>query len=366
MKVLVTGANGFIGKNLVVRLNELDIAVETYTRDNSVDDLPKSLKKVDLVFHLAGENRPLDDSAFEATNIRLTESICNTISLLNKQIPIVYASTVQAENHTAYGKSKLKAELLINKFESDTGNPGLIYRLPGVFGKWSKPNYNSVVSTFCYNICNNIPIQINDASSELNLVYIDDVVEEFVSLTQGRINKPQLSVRPKYTITVGELANQIKLFNESRVSLISEKVGEGFIRKLYSTYVSYFSPKQFSYSIPSFDDERGEFAEVLKTKDSGQFSFFSVEPGMTRGGHYHHSKTEKFLVVRGDAKFGFKNIISGETQEIFTSEEKFEIVETIPGWAHDITNIGLEKMFVILWANEIYDRNNSDTIQFYL
>jgi UDP-2-acetamido-2,6-beta-L-arabino-hexul-4-ose reductase len=189
------------------------------------------------------------------------------------------------------------------------------------------------------------------------------VIKEFVSIVQGeKVNNKELSIQPEYKITVGELANQIKSFRESRNSLISERVGGGLIRKLYSTYVSYFSPEHFSYSLFNFNDERGMFAEVLKTKDSGQFSFFTAEKGVTRGGHYHHSKTEKFLVVQGEAKFNFRHIISNKTYEINTSGNKLKIIQTVPGWSHDITNIGVEDVIVMLWANEILDRENIDTV----
>ncbi len=208
-----------------------------------------------------------------------------------------------------------------------------------------------------------MPIQVNDPSFELSLVYIDDVVEEFVGVIQGyRSGGKVPSVQPEYKIKLGALANQIKIFRESRDSLITEKVGSGLVRKLYSTYLSYISPEQFSYLIPSYGDERGMFAEMLKTKDSGQFSFFTAKPGVMRGGHYHHSKTEKFLVVQGEVKFGFRHIISNESYEIITSSKELKIVETVPGWSHDITNIGVEDMVVMLWANEIFDPDNPDTI----
>jgi UDP-2-acetamido-2,6-beta-L-arabino-hexul-4-ose reductase len=232
-----------------------------------------------------------------------------------------------------------------------------------VFGKWCKHHYNSVVATFCHNISHDLPIQMNNPDFELSLVYIDDVVEEFVKIIQGaKGDKKELSVQPEYKIKLGDLADQINTFRESRDSLITERVGSGLVRKLYSTYLSYLSPKQFSYSIPSYGDERGMFAEMLKTKDSGQFSFFTAKPGVTRGGHYHHSKTEKFLVIQGEAKFGFRHIISNETHEIVTSVNKLKIVETVPGWSHDITNIGTGEMVVMLWANEIFDPDNPDTI----
>jgi len=290
-------------------------------------------------------------------------SICDALRSSGENTPIILASSTQAEIENAYGKSKLNAEAAVKTLEIDTGCPVYVYRLPGVFGKWCKPHYNSVVATFCHNISHNLPIQVNNLDFELSLVYIDDVVEEFVKIIQGaRDNKKELSIQPEYKIKLGDLATQIERFRESRDSLVSERVGDGLIRKLYSTYVSYLSPEEFSYSIPSYNDERGMFAEMLKTKDSGQFSFFTAKPGVTRGGHYHHSKTEKFLVVQGKARFGFRHVVSGETHEIISTSKELKIVETVPGWSHDITNIGAEEMIVMLWANEIFDPDNPDTI----
>jgi len=363
MNVLVTGSNGFIGKNLIVRLNELDIQVATYTRKNSTQDLEELIKGADCIVHLAGENRPKDEKDFDVVNVGLTASICDVVRSSGKNIPIILASSAQAEINNAYGKSKLDAEVAVKALEIDTGCPVYVYRLPGVFGKWCKPHYNSVVATFCHNISHDLPVQVNSPDLELSLIYIDDVVEEFIKVIQGvKGDKKELSVRPEYKIKLGDLANQIKIFRESRDSLITERVGSGLVSKLYSTYLSYISPEQFAYSIPSYGDERGMFAEMLKTKDSGQFSFFTARPGVTRGGHYHHSKTEKFLVIQGEARFGFRHVALDETHEIVTTSKELKIVETVPGWSHDITNIGTEDMIVMLWANEIFDPDNPDTI----
>jgi UDP-2-acetamido-2,6-beta-L-arabino-hexul-4-ose reductase len=363
MRVLVTGSNGFIGKSLIVRLNELGISYEVFTRKNSTKDLQGLIKKSDFVIHLAGENRPEDEGDFEVVNSRLTLLICDEIRLIEKNIPIILASSTQAECDNLYGRSKFSAEKAVKNLENDTGNFSYIYRLPGVFGKWCKPNYNSVVATFCYNISHDLPIQVNNPSFELGLVYIDDVIEEFIKVIQGKrgVEKAPL-VQPEYKIKLGDLAEQIKIFRESRDSLITERVGNGIVHKLYATYLSYLSPAQFVYSIPSYGDERGMFAEMLKTKDSGQFSFFTAKPGVTRGGHYHHSKTEKFLVIQGKARFGFRHVVSDETHEIITTSKELKIVETVPGWSHDITNIGTEEIIVMLWANEIFDPDNPDTI----
>jgi len=365
MNVLVTGANGFIGKNLIIHLNELEIHSLIYTRENSIQDLSDLIKKSDFIVHLAGENRPIDEKDFDTVNAGLTSLICNEIRLIEKNIPIILASSTQAEHDNSYGKSKLNAEIAIKNLANDTGNSVYTYRLPGVFGKWCKPNYNSVVSTFCHNISHDIPIQINNPSFELNLVYIDDVVEEFVRIIQGRQgDKKELSVQPEYKIKLGDLAAQIELFRESRDSLITEKVGSGLIRKLYSTYVSYLSPENFSYSIPAYTDERGIFAEMLKTQENGQFSFFTIEPGLTRGGHYHHSKTEKFMVIKGTACFKFRHIITNETYEIITNDNQPTIMDTAPGWSHNITNIGTSKLIAMLWASEVFDKNHPDTIEY--
>ena len=247
------------------------------------------------------------------------------------------------------------------------GSSVYIYRLPNVFGKWARPNYNSAVATFCHNISQGVPIQVNDPAAKINLVYIDDVIASFLQVMDGQLIGTDLvkdgfvEIEQQYQISVGELADQIQSFKDSRDTLITENVGSGLVRALYSTYVSYLEAKQFSYQVPKYGDERGVFVEMLKTKDAGQFSFFTAHPGITRGGHYHHSKTEKFLVIKGKACFRFRHMFTGEFYELHTSGEQPEIVETVTGWTHDITNVGDDEMVVMLWANEIFDRENPDT-----
>jgi len=363
MRVLVTGANGFIGKNLIVHLHEQGIESVLFTHDMPISDLDTALDSVDFVFHLAGVNRPNNDAEFAETNTGLTEKLCDFIRTSGRSTPVLYTSSIQAEADNLYGLSKLAAEDALQALENDTGSPVYLYRLPNVFGKWSRPNYNSVVATFCYNIANDLPIQINDPSALVHLVYIDDVIKDFLQVLEDRpagVVRPE--VMPNYTITVGEMAAQIKSFKTSRESMITEPVGSGLVRALYSTYLSFFKPEQFSYLLTAHVDPRGRFVEMLKTKDSGQFSFFTAHPGVTRGGHYHHSKNEKFLVIQGSAKFGFRHLVTGETYEKFTDGEKPEVVETVPGWSHDTTNIGSNEMIVLLWANEIFDRQYPDTI----
>ena len=365
MRVLVTGANGFICKNLLVHLHEQGIESVLFTRGMALSDLATVLGGVDFVFHLAGVNRPKDVSEFSENNTGLTEQLCNLIRASGRQIPVLFTSSIQACTGSPYGISKIAAEDALVALERDTGSPVYLYRLPNVFGKWSKPNYNSAVATFCHNIVNELPIQINDSLSIVHLVYIDDVVKDFLRLLQEQpVGVVRPEVFPVYTITVGELANQIKLFKAFRESMLTEAVGVGLTRALHSTYLSFLRPEQFSYTLTAHADVRGRFVEMLKTKDSGQFSYFTAHPGVTPGGHYHHTKNEKFLVVQGKARFGFRHIVTGETYEKFAEGEKPEIVETVPGWSHDITNVGDNEMIVLLWANEMFDRQNPDTIAY--
>jgi len=365
MRVLVTGANGFIGKNLIVHLQENGIEAVPFTRDMTQHDLAAALDGVDFVFHLAGVNRPKDTAEFAEGNTGLTEQLCDLIRASGRQIPVLYTSSIQAKADNPYGVSKLAAEEALVALERDTGSPVYLYRLPNVFGKWSRPNYNSAVATFCHNIANDLAIQINDPTAPVRLVYVDDVIKDFLRLLDDRragVVRPEVS--PVYTITVGELADQIRAFKASRVSMVTEAVGTGLTRALYSTYLSFLRPEQFFYTVPVHADPRGRLVEMLKTKDSGQFSFFTAHPGITRGGHYHHTKSEKFLVIQGKARFGFRHIVTGDTYELFTDGEKPEVVETVPGWSHDITNVGSNEMIVMLWANEVFDRQNPDTITY--
>lgn len=368
MRVLVTGANGFIGKNLLLHFQEKGgIDVVPFTREHSVDDLPALLDGVDWVFHLAGINRPQHPEEFVTGNTGLTEQLCAAIKASGKQIPVVYTSSIQAERDNDYGSSKRAAEEALLALRQDTGNPVYIYRLPNVFGKWARPNYNSVVATFCHNVARDLPIQINDPSAVIRLVYVDDVVDSFMGLLAGvesintRADNAYVEVAPEYRISVGELADQLYRFKATRDNLITEPVGTGLVRALYSTYVSYLPPERFTYPVQQHSDARGVFVEMLKTPDAGQFSFFTAHPGITRGGHYHHSKTEKFLVIKGKACFRFRHMLTGEFYELHTSGEHSEIVETVPGWTHDVTNVGDDELICMLWANEIFDRDKPDT-----
>jgi len=370
MKVLITGANGFLGKNLQLHFaGRPDIEVVCFNRSNDLAQLSAMIQGVDFVFHLAGVNRPIDPVEFVLGNTDLTQGLCNAIASVaestGKKVPVVYTSSTQAANKNAYGDSKRGAECALMELQRSNGVPVHIFRLPNVFGKWCKPNYNSVVATFCHNISRGLPIQVSNPASPVTLVYVDDVMKRFIQIMDGADAAVDAAgfatISPQYTTTVGELALQFQGFKDARTTLMTERVGTGLMRALYATYVSYLPVESFSYTVPQYSDPRGVFAEMLKTPDCGQFSYFTARPGITRGGHYHQSKTEKFLVIKGHAHFKFRHMQTGQCYELFTTGEKAEVVETVPGWTHDITNIGKDEMVVMLWANEVFDRNHPDT-----
>ncbi|OOY22036.1 capsular biosynthesis protein [Thioclava sp. DLFJ5-1] len=367
-RILVTGSQGFVGRNLMVRLGEeADVVVARFDRGDDSARLENLLAEADVVIHLAGENRPKDERAFDEINAGLTVKLCDAIQrefdTSGRHVALLLASSIQAECDTPYGRSKLAAEQAVRALAQETKNPAIVFRLPGVFGKWGRPNYNSVVATFCHNIARGLPIRIDDPDASLRLAYIDDVLNAFLSA----LKSPEpgfyfADVDPTYVTTVGELAALLQAFETSRAKLRTERVGTGLVRALYATYLSYLPEDRFAYDIPQHGDERGVFVEMLKTPDCGQFSYFTANPGVTRGGHYHHTKSEKFLVIKGEALFRFRHILSGEKLEIRTSNDKPRVVETIPGWSHDITNIGEGELVVMLWANEVFDRQHPDTI----
>lgn len=363
MKVLITGANGFVGKNLLAHLRERkDVEVLRFCRGDNIASLHSLVSEVDFIFHLAGVNRPQFVEEFKLGNADLTQALCAAVEASGRNVPILYTSSIQAELANAYGDSKREAEDALLNLSMKFGNSVHLYRLPNVFGKWARPNYNSAVATFCYNVANNLPVSINDANAKISLVYIDDVISSFISVMDGaQAGNPFVEIDQNYSITVGDLSAQLHAFKDSRKTMIAERVGTGLVRALYSTYLSYLPPEEFAYEVPKYGDARGVFVEMLKTKDSGQFSYFTAHPGITRGGHYHHTKTEKFLVISGKAHFRFRHITSGEYYELFTEGEVPKIVETVPGWSHDITNVGEREMIVMLWANEIFDRELPDT-----
>lgn len=364
MRIVVTGSDGFIGRNLRWHLRERGheevVGVDIGTGET---EARRALGEADFVFHLAGVNRPKDPEEFAEGNARYTERLCDTLASAGRKAAIVFASSIQAELDNPYGRSKRAAEETLLRHAERTGARAHVFRLANVFGKWCRPNYNSAVATFCHNIARGLPITVNDPTAPLRLVHVDDVVKAFADLlsTSGA-RSGFAEAGPVYATTVGEVAATLRGFAESRASLVTPRVGTGLVRALYSTYVSYLPPEAFAYPLRRHSDARGVFMEVLKTPDCGQFSYFTAHPGVTRGGHYHHGKTEKFLVIQGSARFGFRNIDTGETHEMFTRGGEGLVVETVPGWTHDITNVGEDELVVMLWANEIFDPQRPDTI----
>jgi len=362
-KIAVTGCRGFIGQNLVRRLEELGFEIGRISHDDDDVSVRAALAGSCAVFHLAGVNRPTDEVEFQSGNVGMTQRLIGLFREDQMRLPVIYASSIQAERNNSYGRSKRQAEELVAAFGREQMTAVHIFRLPNVFGKWAKPNYNSVVATFCYNLARDLPIVVNDPEAPLRLVYIDDVVDAFIALLDDAESAVRDGVvKPEYVTTVGYVAALIQSFRDSRRTLLTDAVGSGLIRALHATYLSYLPPAEFSYTLKSNTDPRGAFVEVLRTVNCGQFSYFTAHPGVTRGGHYHHTKTEKFLVVQGKARFGFRHILTGERFEVFASGSEPMVVETVPGWVHDVTNIGDQMMIVLLWANELFDQSRPDTI----
>jgi UDP-2-acetamido-2,6-beta-L-arabino-hexul-4-ose reductase len=363
MKIGITGASGFVGRNLQWRLREAgytDVRLIAHQADDAT--LIEQLTGLDFVFHLAGVNRPQDLVEFDDGNADFSLRLAAILGSLPGRPRIAFASSTQAVLDNVYGRSKRAAEDALMHYQRQCRTPVYIFRLTNVFGKWCRPNYNSVVATFCHNIARDLPVTINDPSSPLRLVYIDDVIDQMLALLGP--TPPEggfVEVSPTYETTVGQLAATLRGFRQTRDGLLTDRVGTGLTRALYATYVSYLPTEAFSYEVPRHADPRGVFVEMLKTPDCGQFSYFTAGPGITRGEHYHHTKTEKFLVIKGTAHFGFRQIDTAETHEIVTRGGEGVIVETIPGWTHNITNIGDDELIVMLWANEIFDRRRPDT-----
>jgi UDP-2-acetamido-2,6-beta-L-arabino-hexul-4-ose reductase len=366
MRIVITGGDGFIGRNLRLRLRERghdDLVI--LERDTPASEFAAALASADFVYHLAGVNRPVDVSEFDTGNRGLTALVCDALRATGRPVPLVYTSSTQATLDNPYGASKRASEAEAARYAADSGAPVRLFRLPNVFGKWCRPNYNSVVATFCHNVARGAPITVNDPSAPLRLVYVDDVVEAMVGLLEDPGpggEAVSTDVEPVWTATVGEVATMLREFAASRDSRVVQRVGTGFPRALYATYLSYLPPDAFAYPLAPHTDPRGVFAEMLKTPDCGQISFFTAHPGVTRGGHYHHTKNEKFLVVTGRARFGFRHVVTGEEHELVISGGDARVVETVPGWAHDVTNVGEGEMVVLLWANEIFDPEKPDTI----
>lgn len=364
MKILVTGSQGFVGKNLVAELRNRGYEdIFEYTRDTERSLLEEYTKECDFVFHLAGVNRPKEEQEFMEGNFGFTSELLDLLKKHNNKAPVLISSSIQAERDNPYGKSKKAGEDLLFNYKKETGTEVLVYRLANLFGKWSRPNYNSVVATFCHNIARDMEIQVNDPEAELSLSYIDDVVKEFIQAMEGNPTRDgEFCIVPVvHKIKLGRLAELIKSFKTSREDLFIPDMRDPFTKKLYSTYLSYLPEDEFSYELKMNVDDRGSFTEFIKSPERGQVSVNVSKPGITKGNHWHHTKNEKFLVVSGEGLIQFRDINSEEIVEYRVSGDKLEVVDIPTGYTHNIINVGDTDLVTVMWANEIFDPENPDT-----
>ncbi len=375
MNILITGAKGFIGRNLVAELNNIkeekakgyglsaDLNIFEYDMGTNPSLLDGFCRDADFVFHLAGVNRPKEQGEFMEGNFGFTSTLLDALKSHGNNCPVMLASSIQAELDNPYGVSKKAGEDLLLQYGKETGAKVYIYRFPNVFGKWCKPNYNSAVATFCNNVANDLPILVNDRSVNMTLVYIDDVVRELISALEGKPAKVGefCCVPVEHKITLGEIVDLIYSFKESRGNLQVADLSDEFTKKLYSTYLSYLPVDGFSYPLKMNVDERGSFTEFLKSPDRGQVSINISKPGITKGQHWHHTKNEKFLVVSGKGVIRFRKIDGEKIYEYFVSGDKLEVVDIPVGYTHNIENLGETDMVTVMWVNEVFDPENPDT-----
>ena len=350
--VLITGSNGFVGRNLWVSLQQRkDVRLLYFDIENDPVTLPTLISQADFIFHLAGVNRPQNIEDFSTGNTGLTEILISYLLAQGKATPLLISSSTQAIQNNPYGVSKRAAEDAVFAYGRKTGAPVFVYRLPNVFGKWCRPNYNSAVATFCHNIAHDLPIQVNDPAVVMNLVYIDDVVGSFIAALNGRVGGAEdfCQVQPVHTATLGGIADLIRSFKASRDSRSIPDMADPFTKKLYATYLSYLPQGSFSYPLTMNVDERGSFTEFIKTVDRGQVSVNISKPGITKGNHWHHTKNEKFLVVSGQGVIRFRQVGSEEVIAYHVSGEKLEVVDIPTGYTHDITNTGETDMVTVMW-----------------
>jgi UDP-2-acetamido-2,6-beta-L-arabino-hexul-4-ose reductase len=362
--ILITGTDGFIGKNLYFYLKETGkYNLLLFDKNNDKDDLKSYIREADFIFHLAGVNRPENDSEFSKVNFGLTSEIIKELVSFKKNIPIVFSSSTQAESDNEYGKSKKNAEDALIEYSNSYSAKVIIYRLTNVFGKWSLPNYNSVVSTFCHNIAHNLPITINNPEAEVKLVYIDDVIKKFIShLNQDAVPDYELKeAAPIFTISLQKIADTLYSFRGIRKNLIIPDMNDLFTKYLHTTYLSYLPENEFSYKPEERKDERGKLVELIKSKSFGQLFVSTTKNGIIRGNHYHHSKVEKFIVVKGRAVVRFKKIDSNKVLSYNVSDNPIEIIDIPPGYTHHIENVGNDEMIVLFWANEVFNPDIPDT-----
>lgn len=362
MNVLIVGSNGFIGKNLFYHLkDDKTFNLLTLNKNSTRAELENNLCKADLIFLVFGVNQEkLPKNKFE-NNYLFTETICSILKEKNKKTRIIYTSSTQAKLNNAYGKSKLAAEKILLKYKKETKSQVLIYRLPNIFGKWSKPFYNSVVATFCFNISRKKKINILDNYKTIKLFYIDDLIKDFLNKIKLKKWKTYVFIKNTYNINLLKLANLIRSFNCKDKTFLVNNVSEDLTKKLFSTYQSFLPVSQFKYKIKSYLDGRGSFVEFLKNKRFGQFSYFSILPKKTRGNHFHHTKLEKFIVIAGKAKFNFLNVVNNISFSILVNSNQNLVINSIPGWAHNIENPGKDITKILVWCNELLDKSDPDT-----
>lgn len=377
MNILVTGAKGFVGKNLVSQLHNIqlgkaknypisgeEIKVFEYDIDSDPLELDAYCKQADFVFNLAGVNRPKDLTEFMKGNFGFASTLLDTLKKYNNTCPVMISSSIQAELDNPYGESKRAGENLLFAYAKETGAKVLVYRFPNLFGKWCRPNYNSAVATFCNNIANDLPIQVNDPSVVMRLAYIDDVVDELIAALVGQEHREGMFcvVPTVHTITLGGIVDLLYSFKEMPKNLEVPDLGEPFTKKLYSTYLSYLPEGKFSYPLGMHVDARGSFTEIIRTADRGQFSVNISKPGITKGQHWHHTKNEKFVVVSGHGLIQLRKIGTDEVINFEVSGDKIEVVEMIPGYTHNIINLSdTEDLVTFMWANEAFDPDRPDT-----
>lgn len=366
MKTAVTGAKGFIGKNLVVALRRAGVEVAEIGADSAAATWRNGVAEASVVFHLAGVNRPQHEEAFVGGNVGSLETLFaalnqNVASELPRPL-IVLSSSTQATNDTPYGRSKGAAEQALEDYAARTGSPAVIYRLPGVFGKWCRPDYNSVVATFCHNVARDLPIAISDPARAIEVVHVDDVVARFLAHLEGRpAGLTRAAVSPTFTVTLGELADRIRGLRAMRDTLEVADATDPFTRRLLGTYTSYIPPASLAYDLEQRHDPRGTLAELLKSPHFGQMFVSRTRPGITRGNHYHDLKVEKFCVLEGDAVIRFRPVLGDDVTEHRVSGTDFKVVDIPPGVTHSIENVGASEMIVLFWASEIFDRERPDT-----
>lgn len=360
MNVLVTGANGFVGKNMVASLEAAGHRVLPYTRETTRETFDLYCRQADFVFHLAGVNRPETEAEFFEGNAGLTERLLSTLTSAENMAPVVLSSSVQVEFDNPYGQSKLEAERLLLREHEENGRRIHIFRLPNLFGKWGRPNYNSVVATFCDRVAHHQPVDIHDPDKTIELAYIDDVVAAFMNLleTPGTIFQEVATHEP---ITLKRIADLLYAFRNSRCDLSLPEFDDVFVKQLYSTYVSYLPVDAFAYDLHKHEDERGSFTEWIRTPDRGQVSINVTKPGVTKGNHWHHTKTEKFLVVSGEARIHFRRVGEEEVHTFFVTGEMARVVDIPVGYTHSIENVGITDLVTVMWVNEPFDPAHPDT-----